>query len=199
MSSTIPDFDTTNLAESRLPHVLIGVILPFAISSICLLGRFYSRAVLLKFWGIDDTLLLMSWLSGGVVLGALNVVLAQSGTGKPTKLRTPAQDSDAMRLGFVCKELYTFTLMTVKLAICAFYARIFQDKGGRLFIYSMSGFVVLSTIPIMVAHGLRCDPPAGAWSLMPAKCHSESPIIISSAVFNILSDIALLAFILPRI
>ena len=107
------------------------------------------------------SLLMKKQLSGGVVLGALNVVLAQSGTGKPTKLRTPAQDSDAMRLGFVCKELYTFTLMTVKLAICAFYARIFQDKGGRLFIYSMSGFVVLSTIPIMVAHGLRCDPPAG--------------------------------------
>lgn len=45
-----------------MSHVLVGVILPFAISSICLLGRFYSRAVLLKFWGIDDTLLLISWV-----------------------------------------------------------------------------------------------------------------------------------------
>lgn len=69
-----------------------------------------------------------------------------------------------MRLGFVCKELYTFTLMTTKLAICAFYTRIFQDKGGRLFIYAVAGFVILSTIPIMVAHCLRCDPPAGSFN-----------------------------------
>ena len=102
-------------------------------------------------------------ISGGLTLGILNIVLVQSGVEKPAELRTHAQDSDAMRLGFVCKELYTFTLMTIKFAICAFYTRIFQDKGGRLFIYSVAGFVILSTIPIMVAHCLRCDPPAGSF------------------------------------
>ncbi|KAK0108069.1 hypothetical protein ONS95_002890 [Cadophora gregata] len=38
-----------------------------------------------------------------------------------------------------------------------------------------------------------------AWSQVPAKCFAEPPIVISQAVFNILGDFALLAFVLPRI
>lgn len=55
--------DAAYLAQSRVPQILFGTIFPAVVATICVLGRFYSRGVLLKCWGLDDTLLLIAWVS----------------------------------------------------------------------------------------------------------------------------------------
>jgi hypothetical protein len=50
------------LQESRVPQILFGTIFPAVVATIAVLGRFYSRAIILKVWGLDDTLILISWV-----------------------------------------------------------------------------------------------------------------------------------------
>jgi hypothetical protein len=42
---------------------LVGTIVPAGIASIFAFARFYSRAVIMKNWGIDDTFILISWVA----------------------------------------------------------------------------------------------------------------------------------------
>jgi hypothetical protein len=57
-----PPPDAAYLAESRVPQILFGTIFPAAIATIFVLARFYSRAILMKNWGWDDTWILFSWV-----------------------------------------------------------------------------------------------------------------------------------------
>lgn len=48
---------------SRAPQILAGNIIPEAFATIFFFGRVYARLVLLGSWGIDDTVLSISWVS----------------------------------------------------------------------------------------------------------------------------------------
>jgi hypothetical protein len=89
------------------------------------------------------------------------MLLVHFGAGRHIQLFTLNDATQAMKLGFVCKMLYTFTLGTTKLGVCAFYTRIFPDRKSRMVMYTIATFIVLSTIPIMVAHVTRCNPSSG--------------------------------------
>ena len=39
----------------------------------------------------------------------------------------------------------------------------------------------------------------GTWSLIPAKCASSVPPLYASAILNILADVVLLVFVIPKI
>jgi hypothetical protein len=57
-----PPPDAAYLAQSRVPEILFGAIFPAAIATIFVLARFYSRAILMKNWGWDDSWILLSWV-----------------------------------------------------------------------------------------------------------------------------------------
>lgn len=42
--------------------MLIGIITPALIASIVALARFYSRAIIMRNWGYDDSWILLSWV-----------------------------------------------------------------------------------------------------------------------------------------
>jgi len=50
------------LAQNHVPEILFWTLFTSIFSSIFVLGRFYSRAVILKTWGADDWWILISWV-----------------------------------------------------------------------------------------------------------------------------------------
>jgi len=48
--------------QSQVPQMLIGIITPALIASIVVLARLYSRAIIMKNWGYDDSWILFSWV-----------------------------------------------------------------------------------------------------------------------------------------
>lgn len=58
MPPPTPEF----LAESTAPQILIGSILPAALATVFVLARFWSRAIITKSWGWDDSWILFSWV-----------------------------------------------------------------------------------------------------------------------------------------
>ena len=50
------------LAESRVNVLRNGGVIPVVLASVAVLARFYTRVVIIRTWGFDDTLLLLAWV-----------------------------------------------------------------------------------------------------------------------------------------
>jgi hypothetical protein len=100
-------------------------------------------------------------MSGGVVLAVLNGYLTKFGSGRHQDAIPFAHLDPLLRYAFVARQIYQFSLMTTKLGICAFYRRIFQDRTSKFIIWGMMAFVVCSSIPVMIAVFLQCQPREG--------------------------------------
>jgi hypothetical protein len=152
---------------------------------------------------------------GSIALTIINCLLTRYGSGRHIETLTSYDISIQVELGFVARILYQFTLMSTKLAVCAFYLRVFTDRVSKRVIWSMAAVITIFSIPLLLSLIFRCNPiegttPSlslflpclhiiGAWSLTPSKCVSNIPPLYASAVLNILADVALLAFVIPKI
>ncbi|KAE9365448.1 hypothetical protein N431DRAFT_101027 [Stipitochalara longipes BDJ] len=202
MSSPIPQgppLDPAFLAQSRIPEILFGTLFPFVFATVFVLGRFYSRAILIKTWGTDDWGILVSWVVGGIALTVINCLLTRYGSGKHIETLTLNDIVITIKLGFVARVLYQFTLLSTKLSICAFYYRVFTDRTSKRAIWLMAAAVTIFSIPLLLTLIFRCHPIEGAWSMTPSKCTSDIPPLYASAILNILADVTLLAFVIPKI
>jgi hypothetical protein len=50
------------ISQSRIPGMIVGSTVPAVIASIFVLARFYSRVIIMKNWGHDDSWILFSWV-----------------------------------------------------------------------------------------------------------------------------------------
>jgi hypothetical protein len=50
-----PPPDAAFLAQSRVPEILFGSIFPAVVATVFVLACFYSRGILMKNWGWDDS------------------------------------------------------------------------------------------------------------------------------------------------
>lgn len=49
-------------SETRVPE-FVGIVLAcYIFSSLVTFARFYSRAIILKAWGVDDTIISIAWV-----------------------------------------------------------------------------------------------------------------------------------------
>jgi hypothetical protein len=101
-------------------------------------------------------------------------------------------------MSYVARVFYQFVLCTTKLGICSFYFRVFQDRRSKILIYSLIGFIVVFSVPLEIYVLVQCRP-GQVKSGNPLVCDQNSPEIYMSAIFNIVADALLLAFIVPRI
>ena len=114
--------------------------------------------------------------------------------------QTAQQAATAVRLSYASRILYQFVLGSTKLGICACYMRIFIDRRSRTLIYLLLGFIFLFSMPLTIYVMAACVPIDGGWQGEPVSCHSSrAPDLFVSAACNIVADILLLIFIVPRV
>jgi hypothetical protein len=174
------------------------------------LGIFYCRN-LLVFWLISIKVI------GAIALTTLNGILTARSTVGQNSFQTPENLVVTMRLGFASRELYQVCVGTTKLGLCAFYLRIFQDRLSKILNRSLMGFIATFTLALSLGIIFQCRPIEGTipllffsfekaanirvgdWNNIPAVCGNQDPGIIASGIVNILADILLLIFVIPRI
>ena len=122
-----------------------------------------------------------------------------------------------MKIGFLCKLFYQLCLMTTKIGICLFYRRIFQDgRGSVIFVWGMIAFISAYSIPVIITVIFSCKPikgrsprlfqfrqlpdiHIGAWTPIHAVCVENTSFLYTSVVLNIVADVALLVYVVPKI
>lgn len=123
------------------------------------------------------------------------------GAGKHIQASSIDDTISGIKLGLASRTCYQLVLSTTKLGICAFYLRVFRDRTSKMLSHGIMILVVIYTIPLELIVILRCKPVEAVWDYTIAnqKCIDVRPGIYANAIFNILVDAGLIAFIVPRV
>jgi hypothetical protein len=98
---------------------------------------------------------------------------------------------------FMSQLLWIIAIMLLKTTVLLLYLRIFPGKRLRIACHSVLATSVLGALVFILVDLFQCKPVWAAWTLQHGKatCLDFSEISIGSAVFNLLTEIAI--FLLP--
>ncbi|KAH8736634.1 hypothetical protein BGZ61DRAFT_490240 [Ilyonectria robusta] len=168
-------------------------------------------------WRVDDTYMTFALLP----LVARTVLMTMSFVLNPTTSHDPATAQDAADLGksedqinqdrvlalkllVPVRLFYALFLWTLKLCLLAFYSRLVSHlKWGRIAVISMWWIVLATFIAVVIASLTECRPlhlsVSSSISSPPNHCSRGVVNLLVMAVFNALTDIALLALPFPML
>ncbi|OLN86645.1 hypothetical protein CCHL11_03734 [Colletotrichum chlorophyti] len=191
-----PDTD-----ESRA-GLLIGMVAGFlSLALIFVMLRVYVRFAVLKRWGADDTLVVVSYILA-LVTGVLFGVGTRFGLGAHIGTIPPEQHQPGRRLVISATLTYQATFIIIKMAFLQQFRRVFTVRKFRIFCDIMSGFItifglaILASFIVINAPGWRGDSylaekEQGAWWLSTSVVHLITDIVIFLMPIPLLSRLKL--------
>ncbi|KAE9363821.1 hypothetical protein N431DRAFT_497598 [Stipitochalara longipes BDJ] len=206
-ASKDPNYST----ESRVSQILVGSLVPFTIASVTVLARLITRGFVTRSWGNDDSWILISWARRQsnlllfcdfeIILTTLTCVLTRYGVGYHQSAITIRDYQTTLFLGYFVRLVYQLVLGTTKIAICTLFLRIFNsDKKNRYAMYSLLAFIGCYTTLFLLTSTFQCHPISDAWKNEDSStCNNYRATLWATGICNILVDVLLLVFIVPRI
>ena len=188
--------------------MLAGILVPHVVCTIFIAARTLSRLSLLRKWFLDDTLIILAWLSSTAVCIVYSIAASMPNirnaivvsTTDPSTDSGVASDYESIRpyllrtyMGLI---FYQLCLCLTKLSILAFYLRIFSSRPvERRLAWGTVNFVLLYGIPLLFMSVFQCHPTAGLFFGQPMKCFSFVPLLIASASLHTATDAWLIILI----
>ncbi|KAF5712594.1 integral membrane protein pth11 [Fusarium globosum] len=155
------------LNQSKDAPAIVGIILVTCITSIIVLGRLASRAFLIRRFGLDDSLTLVSWVCLVVFVG-LCIKLIQLGSGRHFDYIQYVLDMPTIEytevLDFGAHIVYTVALLFCRMSGLAFYHRLCAVHDRlRLSIKIVFGVLIAGFLPQVFLIIFHCTPVTGLW------------------------------------
>ncbi|KAM0814430.1 putative G-protein coupled receptors family 1 profile domain-containing protein [Seiridium cardinale] len=189
----VPNFDNAPNGDAGTRAVL-GLCM--AITTLAVLGRFYTKIFIHKHFTID---------SQDVAGFMANLSLAIYVTYKPGAFIHQwnvrlGEFLDFLKMLFVQSQIYIFTIVCIKVSILLEWKKIFVPRGTRNFVYWAAHVMIwtclafyLSTI---IAFNVACDPYEANWNkLIGGTCNRVLPGFIeqsTGAIYNFVTDLVIL-------
>ncbi|KAI6773855.1 hypothetical protein HG531_000704 [Fusarium graminearum] len=157
------------LNQSRDASAIAGIVFVTALTSIIVLGRLASRAFLMRRFGFDDGLTLISWMCFVAFVG-LCIELIKLGSGRHFAYIEYVLDMPTIEytevLDFVAHIIYTTALLLCRMSGLAFYHRLcaIHDRL-RLGISVVFGILIAGYIPQLLLIVFHCTPVTGLWPI----------------------------------
>ncbi|KPM42124.1 hypothetical protein AK830_g4367 [Neonectria ditissima] len=164
----VPDGVTAEfLNESKDAPAIAGIIFVAVLTSIVVLGRLGSRAFLIRRFGIDDTLTLLSWISF-IPFVALSIWLIKLGSGRHYDYIQYVLDMDTVKLtevlDFASHIIYTAALLFCRISGLALYYRLCKLHNGLLMaIRVVFAVLVAGFLPQLLLLVFHCRPVTALW------------------------------------
>ncbi|KAI9686309.1 MAG: hypothetical protein M1820_010652 [Bogoriella megaspora] len=170
--------------ESKAHIILVVNVLFFVLTWFTASLRVYVRAILLKSFGRDDFLMILTLLSFTVYLVAQLGGLAH-GTGRHMADLEPHQAMIALKFWFVCELAYILSSALLKIAIGSFLLRIAVARIHIWIIKIIMGASVLFGTFYWLLALLQCRPISDWWTTLKPLSgpHCISPETIVNATY----------------
>ncbi|KAI5843173.1 hypothetical protein BZA05DRAFT_187187 [Tricharina praecox] len=186
------------LSRSLVTTAYAVSILLFVIGTISIILRIYSRAVVVRLFGLDD------WLMTSILVfhsgqHAILMLFLHYGAGLHNSV---LMETDPGSLAVLPKVLlaeqfyYAFMQFIIKMCILAFYLRLSPLQTFRRAVYGTMALNTVCTVVIWLVYCLQCIPLKGFWApTVKAKCLPPLFLNFFPASLNIATDVVI--FILP--
>lgn len=161
------DITAAFLNETKDASAIAGIIFVTVLTSIIVLGRLGSRAFLIRRFGVDDTLTLLSWVIYIPFVG-LCIWLINLGSGRHLAYIQYVLDMDTVKLtevlDFAAHIIYTTALLFCRISGLALYYRLCKLHQGLLIaIRVVFGILIAAFLPQLFLLIFHCLPVTGLW------------------------------------
>ncbi|KAK0656877.1 hypothetical protein B0T16DRAFT_315824 [Cercophora newfieldiana] len=187
------------LYESRahIPITVVTVVLTLASTAVGL--RTYTRAVLLRQFGLDDATAILALVlaMGSGIMVASNTLY---GAGRHIQVVDLNNLWKYFRTFYVSIVLYNGSLTAIKIAFLLQYYRILSTQKMRRIILAALTFVGLWSISQLLVTTFTCTPIEKFWKPeVPGTCIPNLPFWYINAAGNILTDVIVFVVPLPAL
>ncbi|KAJ5801560.1 uncharacterized protein N7518_003628 [Penicillium psychrosexuale] len=183
--------------ERHLQSLIYGLIISTGILSmiVCSL-RLYTRAVVIKIFGMDDIAVCVALVITQTFNG-LGVAIVYYGEGIHFNKVSAENRAIWLKLYYVAMCLYLYASLSVKVSLLLFLRRIFIKRWMNALTIGMIVFQVLFSVSGSFVLAFQCDPVRGAYDLTVAnpKCYSQYKlfqITLYQAVLIFVCDVIIL-------
>ncbi|PTB39269.1 uncharacterized protein TrAFT101_007944 [Trichoderma asperellum] len=176
----------------RSGQMLVLNIIFMTLTTITVALRVYCRGWVVRSFGVDDHLMVVTWISFTAYLISQQFGLSY-GTGKSRDLLTDSDNRNALLTWYVCELFYVFCTCVVKVSVGFFLLRLSVDmKHIWILRLSMASTAIFGAAFFFVGV-FQCNPISTYWEIYPGfegRCIPERTIVIMNYVASCLNCIA---------
>ncbi|EME80791.1 uncharacterized protein MYCFIDRAFT_110181, partial [Pseudocercospora fijiensis CIRAD86] len=203
-AASAPPGLTNNLIDPLTKDTTAGIVLAIAgmaISTTFLLIRIYTKAFLARIFGIDDVLLIVSWMMSLVVQITIVYLMAVNIIGAHIWDISLLDFNKIVRITAIDSVVYLIVMALAKFSILLFYLKLSREKWFTYSIYGVMALVVGFSSSLALALIFACTPLKKVWDVMVTggHCINRGQIYLATAGLNAASDILMLFLPMPML
>ncbi|KAK4235560.1 hypothetical protein C8A03DRAFT_17723 [Achaetomium macrosporum] len=196
--------DPERAAESNATAFLTVICVFWSLAFVTACVRVYTRAILVRSFGKDDTFMVLAVLCGVAGLAAW-IVECKNGFGRHIDTIPRSEFAKLMEAQFYQNVLETsFAFGFLKVSIALSLLRLSKGKWYHRILWTLIGFTCFYTIFAFITFLTYCKPIAGQWNpaVRGTKCYSRAMYRnfgLFNVACNILTDVSFATLPIPLI
>lgn len=161
------------------------------------MARIISRRYLVRFWGWDDTLVIIAWL-GLVGLVVLFGLATAYGQGHHISTVSPEMLVKSLHVTYGTLICSQWALTFTKLTILVFYIRIFVSRREQWLAGITIALVIVYSIPLFVGSVMQCNTTTGGFIFDKRyPCLKYNTFLLVATTVHVVTDIWLILMVMP--
>ncbi|KAK4457602.1 hypothetical protein QBC42DRAFT_278750 [Cladorrhinum samala] len=181
---------THDHVPDRGPALFIVNTVGAILAGISCILRCYVRVRILKSFGLDDWLILLSTVTF-ITYVTLSNIGVNHGTGRHRGDLDPEENKKALHAWFYCYIFYAITMISVKLSIATFLLRVTVKRVHQWIIHSASIVTIISCLTFIFVVIFECHPINYFWNKYttdkPGSCLKLEIMLSLSYIYSIAS------------
>ncbi|TEA22597.1 hypothetical protein C8034_v002871 [Colletotrichum sidae] len=180
--------------------LLIGMILGFVwLTFVFVVARVYVRASLIKKWGADDTLIVVSWILT-FITGTIFAITTRYGLGYHVwTIPTELQQSGRRQKMIISATLgYHLTFITIKMAFLLQFRRVFTVPKFRLICDIMFAFISCFGVAVIIS-SIVMSIPTWNGDTFAAERYNQAMWWIGTAIVHLVTDLIIFCMPIPML
>ncbi|KAJ5118780.1 hypothetical protein N7526_010417 [Penicillium atrosanguineum] len=188
--------------ERHIQSLTYGLIISSSLLSLIVVSlRLYTRAVIIKLFGLDDIAVCIALVVTQCFNG-LGVAVVYYGEGRHFENVSAEDRATWLKLYYAAMCIYLYASLSVKMSLLLFLRRIFVKSWIKWLTAGLMVFQVLFSVSGSLVLAFQCDPPRAAFDLTikNATCYSQFKlfqIVLYQAVLIFVADIIMLLAPVP--
>ncbi|KAL2268980.1 hypothetical protein VTJ83DRAFT_3826 [Remersonia thermophila] len=197
MAGSSPDPARDN--ESRVTEIIVILSVTCTLSTLAVLLRIYSRAIVLRSFGADDFMIVPAQIL--TIASAVAIGLeAKYGLGRHVWMMPPENFVPYMKSFYTSIVVYNVAVCLTKISILLMYYRLFSNTVLRPIIFVGLGFLGSWAVTLSILLPMVCMPVHKFWEPdAPGVCLNQLAIWYVMAGINVFTDFSLLIMPMPLI
>ncbi|KAL8962232.1 MAG: hypothetical protein Q9193_001338 [Seirophora villosa] len=185
-------------SDNNLGPLLHGIDYAiFALSTIVVVLRLFTRAWVTRNFGWDDAMMLLTQAITAVGKGFITVEIIY-GLGQHRSALSADAYTKFLKYYYLDTAQFFIALATCKISICLFLLRFSQFDKLKRILWALIGFLLISHLVLFLLVVLQCSPIHKVWVMdAPGRCFSKQSVMdinLIQAVFSFLTDFICAAF-----